>query len=93
MACSTLALTDRIESTPILAHWRAGFCIYLWLSAKKLIYIGAENTFYRWRKTSGGMSVSAALKELEKENARLKRLLAERMLEVDALKELLGKKA
>jgi hypothetical protein len=35
----------------------------------------------------------AALKELEKENARLKRLLAERMLEVDALKELLGKKA
>ena len=33
------------------------------------------------------------LKELEKENARLKRLLAERMLEVDALKDLLGKKA
>ncbi len=33
------------------------------------------------------------LKELEKENARLKRLLAERMLEVDALKELLAKKA
>jgi putative transposase len=54
----------------------------------------AENTFYRWRKTYGGMSVSEAqrLKELEKENTRLKRLLAERMLEVDALKELLGKK-
>lgn len=33
------------------------------------------------------------LKELEKENARLKRLLAERMLEVDAMKELLAKKA
>ncbi len=32
------------------------------------------------------------LKELEKENARLKRLLAERMLEVDALKELVAKK-
>src|SRR5258708_5791847 len=54
----------------------------------------AENTFYRWRKTYGGMSVSEAqrLKELEKEHTRLKRLLAERMLEVDAFKELLGKK-
>jgi putative transposase len=55
----------------------------------------AENTFYRWRKAYGGMSVSEAqrLKELEKENTRLKRLLAERCLEVDALKELLAKKA
>jgi len=54
----------------------------------------AENTFYRWRKAYGGMSVQEAqrLKELEKENARLKRLLAERDLEVDALKELLAKK-
>jgi putative transposase len=53
----------------------------------------AENTFYRWRKAYGGMSVNEAqrLKELEKENARLKRLLAERLLEVDALKELLAK--
>ena len=54
----------------------------------------AENTFYRWRKVYGGMSVNEAqrLKELEKENARLKRLLAERMLENDLLKELLAKK-
>lgn len=54
----------------------------------------AENTFYRWRKAYGGMSVNQAqrLKELEKENARLKRLLAERVLEIDALKDLLGKK-
>ena len=54
----------------------------------------AENTFYRWRKSYGGMSVNEAqrLKELEKENTRLKRLLAERMLENDLLKELLGKK-
>jgi putative transposase len=53
-----------------------------------------ETTFYRWRKAYGGMSVNEAqrLKELEKENSRLKRLLAERMLEVDALKELLAKK-
>ena len=54
-----------------------------------------ESTFYRWRKAYGGMSVNEAqrLKELEKENARLKRLLAERLLEVDALKELIAKKA
>ena len=54
----------------------------------------AENTFYRWRKVYGGMSITEVqrLKELEKENARLKRLLAERDLEVDALKELLAKK-
>jgi len=55
----------------------------------------AEATFYRWRKTYAGMSVVEAqrLKELEKENGRLKRLLAERMLEVDALKEVLAKKS
>jgi len=54
----------------------------------------AENTFYRWRKAYGGMSVNEVqrLKELEKENTRLKRLLAERMLENDLLKELLQKK-
>ena len=54
----------------------------------------AETTFYRWRSAYGGMSVPEAqrLKELEKENARLKRLLAERVLEIDLLKELIEKK-
>ncbi len=54
----------------------------------------AETTFYRWRKAYGGMSVNEAqrLKELERENSRLKRLLAERMLENDLLRELLEKK-
>jgi putative transposase len=54
----------------------------------------AEVTFYRWRKKYGGMTVSEAarLRELERENARLKRLLAERDLELDATKELLAKK-
>lgn len=53
-----------------------------------------ETTFYRWRRIYGGMTVSEAqrLKELEKENSRLKRLLAERDLEVDALREYLAKK-
>ena len=54
----------------------------------------AENTFYRWRKAYGSLSLNEAqrLKELEKENSRLKRLLAERVLEIDLLKELLEKK-
>ena len=53
-----------------------------------------ETTFYRWRTRFGSMTVSEAqrLKALESENARLKRLLAERDLEVDALKAYLAKK-
>jgi putative transposase len=55
----------------------------------------SEQTFYRWRQKFGGMTVSDTqrLRALEKENARLKRLLAERNLEVDALKVLLAKKS
>jgi putative transposase len=54
----------------------------------------AETTFYRWRKQYSGMTVAEIqrLKDLEKENTRLKRLLAERDLEVDTLQELLAKK-
>ena len=54
----------------------------------------SENTFYRWRRKFGGLSVPEArrLRELEKENSRLKRIVAERDLEIDAMKELLSKK-
>jgi putative transposase len=54
----------------------------------------ADATFYRWRKRFGSMDAgeAARTRELEKENARLKRLLAERDLEVDVLKEYLSKK-
>jgi putative transposase len=54
----------------------------------------SENTFYRWRRHYGGMGLSVLRRQrqLEQENARLKRLLAERDLEVDALRELLAKK-
>lgn len=53
----------------------------------------SEATFYAWRKKFGGMQVREAqrLRELEKENARLKRLLAERSLEIDVMKEALAK--
>ncbi len=48
-----------------------------------------EQTYYRWRKEYGGLRLDQAkrLKELEKENARLKRLLAEQTLDNAILKE------
>jgi putative transposase len=48
-----------------------------------------EQTYYRWRKEYGGLRLDQArrLKELEKENARLKRLLAEAELDKAILKE------
>jgi len=51
-------------------------------------------TFYNWKAKFGGMDVSEAkrLKALEDENARLKKLLAEQMLDAAALRELLSKK-
>ncbi len=54
----------------------------------------SEPTFYVWRRKFGHMPESEVkrLKELEKENVRLKRLLAERDVEVDVLKEILQKK-
>ncbi len=54
----------------------------------------SEQSFYRWRKKFGGMDVSEArrLKELETENTRLKKLLAERDLEIEVMKEINSKK-
>ena len=51
-------------------------------------------TFYKWKAKYGGLEVSEArrLKALEDENARLKKLLAESMLNEAALRDLLGKK-
>ena len=54
----------------------------------------SEATFYNWRSRYGGMEVSDAkrLKALEEENRKLKKLLAETVLDVATLKEALGKK-
>lgn len=54
----------------------------------------SEATFYNWKAKYGGMDVSEArrLKALEGENAKLKKLLAEQMLDAAALRELLSKK-
>lgn len=53
----------------------------------------SANTFYRWKSKYGGMEVSDArrLRQLEDENSRLKRLLAEQVLDNTMLKDLLGK--
>ncbi len=53
----------------------------------------SDATFYKWRSKFGGMEVSEAkrLKALEDENRKLKKLLAEQMLDVSTLKEMLGK--
>jgi len=53
----------------------------------------SDATFYKWRSRYGGMEISDArrLKALEDENRRLKKLLAESMLDASTLKEMLGK--
>ena len=54
----------------------------------------SEQTFYKWKSKFGGMDVSDAkrLRALEEENTKLKKLLAEQMLDNVALKEVLSKK-
>jgi len=54
----------------------------------------SEATFYKWRSKFGGMEASDAkrLRELEAENAKLKKLLAEAHLDMHALKSVLGVK-
>jgi putative transposase len=50
-------------------------------------------TFYTWRRKYGGMEASDAkrLRELETENAKLKRIVADQVLDMSAMKDLLGK--
>jgi transposase-like protein len=50
----------------------------------------SENTYHRWRNQYGGMKADDAkrLKELERENQRLKRIVADQALDIDGLKEI-----
>ena len=61
--------------------------------ASKLLEI-SEQTYYRWRREYGGMDITQAkkLREIEKENTRLKKLVADLSLDNAILKEVLGKK-
>lgn len=54
----------------------------------------ATGTFYNWRSKYAGLEVNEAkrLRELESENNKLKRLLADKLLEVEAMKDVLSKK-
>jgi putative transposase len=54
----------------------------------------SEQTFYRWRNKYGGMDVSEArrMQQLEEENRRLKRIVADQALNLQVLKDLLGNK-
>jgi putative transposase len=54
----------------------------------------SEQTYYRWRSKYGGMEISEErrLKELEEENSRLKRLVADQALDIQILKEVNSKK-
>lgn len=54
----------------------------------------SAGTFYAWRSKYGGLEVDEArrLKQLEEENAKLKRIVADQALDITMLKELLGKK-
>ncbi len=54
----------------------------------------SEQTIFRWRKKFGGMEISDAkrLRELEHENQQLKKLVAERDLEIDVMKDINRKK-
>jgi putative transposase len=54
----------------------------------------SENTIYRWKSRFGEMSREELhrLRELEAENARLKRIVAQQVLDIDALKDVVSKK-
>jgi len=54
----------------------------------------AEQTIYAWKKRYGGMDVADArrLRQLEAENTRLKKMVAERDLEIEVMKEIAAKK-
>jgi len=54
----------------------------------------SSGTFYNWRSKFAGLEVNEAkrLRELEAENNKLKRLLADKLLEVEAMKDVLSKK-
>jgi putative transposase len=71
----------------------AGFSLSPTQRKRHAYFAISEATFYNWKAKYGGRQLSEAkrLKALEDENARLRKLLAEQMLDVAALRELVGK--
>jgi len=83
---------NRYSEEKIVAILRESAAIGVTAAARK--YGVVEQSIYRWRKLYDGMQVSDVkeLKSLRDENARLKKLLAERDLEVEVMKEIQQKK-
>ena len=83
---------SRFTDEQIVAALREAEATTVVAAARK--YGVAEQTMYRWRQRFTGMDVSDVpeLKRLKDENARLKKLLAERDLEVEVMKEIQAKK-
>ena len=83
---------SRFTDEQIVAALREAEATTVVAAARK--YGVAEQTMYRWRQRFAGMDVSDVreLKRLKDENARLKKLVAERDLEVEVMKEIQAKK-
>ena len=83
---------SRFTDEQIVAALREAEATTVVAAARK--YDVAEQTMYRWRQRFAGMEVSDVreLKRLKDENARLKKLVAERDLEVEVMKEIQAKK-
>ena len=83
---------SRFTDEQIVAALREAEATTVIAAARK--YGVAEQTMYRWRQRFAGMEVSDVreLKRLKDENARLKKLVAERDLEVEVMKEIQAKK-
>ena len=83
---------SRFTDEQIVAALREAEATTVIAAARK--YGVAEQTMYRWRQRFAGMDVSDVreLKRLKDENARLKKLVAERDLEVEVMKEIQAKK-
>ncbi len=83
---------SRFTDEQIVAALREAEATTVVAAARK--YGVAEQTMYRWRQRFAGMEVSdlRELKRLRDENSRLKKLLAERDLEVEVMKEIQAKK-
>ena len=79
-----------VQIIKVLQEWDAGARI-----ADLVRRLGvSEQTLYRWKKKYGGLQVNEAkrLKALEEENRQLKRLVADQALNLQVVKDLLGKK-